>query len=152
MPRLSDWQREAGEAVRREMWSISGPNRIVKVTASSETVRTHSGGYITIGRYLVGKTPLEIQRALGLPHGYLLFGARIYKFARLPGVGEYTYELTTEYPDGLAYNPAYSDSAYPPGSRSIHQWKIKEGAQISLDPRHLDLAPSARLAYDWLLT
>jgi hypothetical protein len=31
MARTNDWQREVREAVRRENWSLTGPNCIVKV-------------------------------------------------------------------------------------------------------------------------
>jgi hypothetical protein len=31
MPRMHEWQREAHEAVRREVWSPRGPNQIVEV-------------------------------------------------------------------------------------------------------------------------
>ena len=31
MPRLEDWQRDVHDSLRRENWSLSGPNRIVKV-------------------------------------------------------------------------------------------------------------------------
>jgi len=121
MPRMNDWQREAHEAVRREVWSLRGPNQIVKVVPGGGGSASHLGGYITVGRFLLGKTPQQIEDALGLPHGFLRNGARIYRFTRLPLVQEYEYELTTDHPGGLAYNPAYSDPAYPPGSPKIHQ-------------------------------
>ena len=151
MPRMSDWEREIHDARRREGWTLSGPNRIVKVTALSPGVRTGTGGYITIGRYLVGKSPHMIQTALGLPAHWLDLGARIYKLARLPLSSEYTYELTAYYPDGLAYNPAFGNPDYRPGSRNIHQWQIKPGIEIPVEPGYLELMPGNQLSYEWLL-
>jgi len=148
--RLNEWQRETLDARRRETWTLSGPNRLVKVTPLVSDVRTHVGGYITIGRYLVGKTPQEMELELGLRKDDLLHGARIYKLARLPQPSEYTYELTTEFPGGLAYNPAFSHP-YRVGSRSILQWQIREGVHIPVKPGFLPLGPQTRFPYWWLL-
>src|ERR1700757_3927604 len=98
MARSEDWQRDIREALRRENWSLNGPKRIVKVLPRSASPAGGLGGFITIGSYLSGKTPLEIESTLGLPPGYLTSGARILRFARLPMIHEYEYELTAHYP------------------------------------------------------
>jgi hypothetical protein len=152
MARMNDWQRDVHEAVRREMWCLRGPNQIVKVLPAGGTAASTLGGYITLGKFLLNKTPAQIETALGLPPSYLARGARIYHFKRLPQVSEYEYELTAEFPAGLAYNPAYSDPSYPPGSRTIHQWKIKSGVQIPVDSTNfLDLKPGHVFPYAWLV-
>jgi hypothetical protein len=152
MVRSNDWQREARDAVRREMWSLRGPNQIVKVLSAGGTGASMLGGYITLGKFLLNKTPMQIETALGLPPAYLAKGARIYHFSRLPQVSEYEYELTAEFPDGLAYNPAYSNPSFPPGSRTIHQWRIKTGVEIPVDSiNFLDLKPGHLLPYSWLI-
>ena len=151
MARMNDWQRDVHESLRREMWTLRGPSQIVKVVPRGGSPEAKLGGYITLGKFLLGKTPQEIEHALGLKHGYLADGARIYRFTRLPMLYEYEYELTTLYPDGLAYNPSSSDPAYPPGSPVIHQWRIKPGAQIPVDSRNfLELAPGQPFPYTWL--
>jgi hypothetical protein len=152
MARMDDWQRESHEAVRREVWSLKGPNQIVKVVPGGGPPAAALGGYITLGRFLLNKTPVQIEVALGLPPGYLARGARMYHFTRLPLTWEYEYELTAQFPDGLAYNPAHSNPSYPPGSRAIHQWRIKPGVQIPVDPTNfLDLKPGQVFPYDWLV-
>ncbi len=152
MARMNDWQREVHEATRREVWSIRGPNQIVKVLPAGGTAALTLGGYITLGRFLLNKTPAQIGTALGLPRDYLTSGARIYHFIRLPESSEYEYELTADFPDGLAYNPAYSNPSYPAGSRTIHQWRIKSGVQIPVDSRtFLDLKPGHVFPYSWLI-
>lgn len=152
MPGMKDWQREAHEAVRREMWTLRGPNQIVKVLPGGGSTVSTLGGYITLGKFLLNKTPAQIQTALGLPPFYLVGGARIYRFTRLPQASEYEYELTAEFPDGLAYNPAYSNPSYPSGSRTIHQWRIKPGVQIPVDSKNfLDLKPAQIFPYAWLV-
>ena len=148
---MKDWQREVHEAVRREIWSLRGPNQIVKVLASGGTAASMLGGYITLGRFLLNKTPAQMELALGLPRRYLASGARIYRFVRLPQSSEYEYELTAEFPGGLAYNPAFSNPSYPPGSRTIHQWRIKPGVHIPVDSTSfLDLKPGHVFPYAWL--
>jgi hypothetical protein len=150
MARMNDWQRDIYEGLRKENWSLRGTKRIVKVVPYG-TPATALGGYITVGLSLVGKTPPEIEQALGLTSGYLVGGARIYRFTRLPLSHEYEYELTAFYPGGLAFNPAHSHPAYPPGSPVIHQWRIRDGIRIPVDVRNfLDLLPSQRFPYDWL--
>ena len=151
MPGLNDWQREIVDSVRRQAWTLRGPNQVVKVVPSGGVLASTLGGYITLGRFLVGKTPLQIEKALGLPLGYLATGARIYRFARLPQVTEYEYELTAEFPDGLAYNPASDDPSYLPGDQTVHQWRIRFGVQIPVDANStLDLKVGQIVPYHWL--
>ena len=152
MPRMNDWQRDLHEAVRREVWSLRGPNQIVKVVAGGGGAASHQGGYITLGKFLLGKTPQQIEQALGLKSGLPTAGVRIYRFTRLPLVQEYEYELTAHYPGGLAYNPAHSDRNYLPGNPAIHQWRIGPGVQIPVDSHNfLDLKPGQTFPYNWLL-
>ena len=150
--RKEEWEADIYEGLRREDWSLRGTNCVVKVLPYG-TPANALGGYITIGRSLVGKTPLDIEEALGLKAQYLANGARIYRFARLPMMHEYEYELTAKYPGGLVYNPAHNDPDYPPGSDSIHQWRIKKDISIPVDPKNfLDLRPQQKLPYDWLFS
>jgi len=152
MARMEDWQQEAHNAVRTEIWSLRGPNQVVKVLQARGAAASTLGGYITLGKYLLNKTPAQIETALGLPAGYLAWGTRIYRFTRLPQASEYEYELTAEFPDGLAHNPAYSNPSFPPGNRTIHQWRIKPGVQIPVDSTSfLDLKPGQVFPYAWLV-
>jgi hypothetical protein len=151
MARMNEWQREIHEGLLNEDWSLSGRKAIVKVVPAGGAPASQKGGYITLGAFLLGKTPLQIQQDLGLPLGFLGNGARIYRFTRLPMKTEYEYELTADYPAGLAYNPAHFDPAYGPGSRKVHQWRIKPGTQIPVDPRNfLELKPGQKFPSDWL--
>ena len=151
MARMDDWQREALEAVRREVWSLRGPNQVVKVLPAGGSVASALGGYITIGRFLLGRTPAQIETDLGLPHGYLANGARIYRFTRLPQSTEYEYELTANFPGGLAHVPAHSNPSFPPGNPTIHQWRIRPGVQIPVDSTSmLELKRGQAFPYGWL--
>jgi hypothetical protein len=151
MARREDGKQEIRSALRRENWSLSGPNRIVKIVPLQMPARSEVDGYITTGNFLIGKIPSQIERVLGLPLNYLCLGARVYRFRRLPMAHEYEYELTAKFPDGLAFNPAHSSPSYPPGSDKIHQWKIKKGCPIPVDESNaLDLHPGHRFPYSWL--
>ena len=39
MPRMNDWQRDAHDAVRREVWSLRGPNQIGPEVGLEEACR-----------------------------------------------------------------------------------------------------------------
>ncbi len=152
MAPMDDWKRDIFEGTRRENWSLRGPASIVKVMPLGATPANSIDGYITVGKYLVGKTPLQIERVLGLKDKDLENGARIFRFTRLPMAHEYEYELTTLYPGGLAFNPAHSDLRYPPGSAKIHQWRILPDAAIPIDTiNFLDLLPNETFPYEWLI-
>lgn len=143
--RSADWKSEIRQGLRKEKWSLSGPNRIVKVMPLDRERHQAAGGFITLARFLLGLTPKQIENELGLPKGHLESGARIYRFARLPGPSEYDFELTAKYPNGLAYNPAHGDPRYGPGSDKKLQWQIHEGVQIPVDgPTAIELLPGQR--------
>jgi len=64
MARMNDWQRETHEAVRREMWSIRGPNQIVKSYQQAGLRLRHSEDTVTLGKYLLNKTPCKSKLLL----------------------------------------------------------------------------------------
>ena len=143
-----DWQSEIRDGLRKENWSLTGPNRVVKVVPLNGALRESVSEYITLARFLVGLTPQTIENELGLPKGSLSSGACIYSLARLPTPTEYEYELTAKFPDGLAYNPAHFDERYGPGSAKIHQWKLKFGVKIPVHTATaIKLLPAQRFPY-----
>jgi hypothetical protein len=144
-----EWQREMQDAVRHEAWSLSGATRVVKVVpcdvarplAEMTTVRLT--GYVCQEIVLLGQRPEDIEGRLGLRVGSCAKGCRIFRFERLPNPSEVAYELTAEFPDGLAFGPL-SNRLYPPGSRAVHQWRLL--AEVPARPL-LDLAPGTRYPY-----
>lgn len=151
MARMTDWQRDIFEAKRSEHWSLRGPNQVIKVVTKDKIPNPADLGYVTLGKYLLQKTPQQIQISLGLKNGELKDGAKIYRFNRLPQISECEYDLTAQYPGGLAYVPAHSNPDYLPGDRVIHQWRIKKGVHIPLDLHNvLDLKPGQQFPYSWL--
>ncbi|NML17382.1 hypothetical protein [Azohydromonas caseinilytica] len=144
MARQSQWQHEMREAVRVDLWSVGGPNRIVKVVPAERPLTATLKGYVCLEKSLLGKTPIAIEAVLGLPHGFLAGGCRVYRFKRLPMTLEIDHELTAHYPDGQAFNPAMHDAKYPPGSNVVHQWRLL----VDVPVQHLiDLRPGEKYPY-----
>lgn len=149
--RREEWRRQCDEATRAEIWSLYGPNRIVKVVPALPTgvgnkpLPKASGfrlsGYITVAKAIGGLTPEQIEGALGLEPRSLASGAIIYSFSRIPNITDYSYEETADLPDGLAYT-FMSDPRFPAGSGKIQQWRVREdrpvpitaGAEVRLKP------------------
>jgi hypothetical protein len=130
-----DAAREMRDAIRREPFVQGGLNQLVKVLPllNDDVTRTQRvSGYVTLERFLLGRTPSEIESALGLKLSSLRSGCRVFALHRQPGPSEIDYELTTEYPDGVAFT-VLSNPDYPPGDkRFIHQWRLKVAIAATL--------------------
>lgn len=150
MARREEWEIEISLAKRKERWTLKGPMGLVKVLPRSGPHPKSLFGYMTVAQALNNLTPAEIEVSLGLPHDYLLFGARIFRLLRLPQPSEYTYELTAKYPDGAAYSTFMGDQKYKPGSANVHQWKINSESAIPVVPQCLSLAPNRRVPASWV--
>lgn len=147
MAREPEWKREIRSAMRSEPrhlgWTLSGPNRLVKVVRPGALMNTpptaRAVGYVTQEKYLLGLTPAEIERRLGLPPFHLFRGCRVFRLARLPQASEYTDELSAAEPDGLAFDVSQAWEArarfvteptltevpyYPPGDPVVPQWRV----------------------------
>jgi hypothetical protein len=117
-------EREIRDALRRDAFGQGGANQLVKVLPLSDGVPPAVSGYVTQEKFLAGRTPSEIESMLGLPFGSLRDGCRVFRLHRQPGPSEVVYELTTKYPDGLAFT-AMSDQRYPPSDKGfVHQWRL----------------------------
>jgi len=144
MARQPDWQRDMRDAMRLEAWSIHGPNRIVKVVPLGRPLAATLKGFVCLEKSLLAKTPSALEAVLGLRPGFLGSGCRVYRFKRLPMSTEVEYELTAKHPDGLVFNSAMHDPAYPPGSNAAHQWRLL----VDVPVEHLmDLGPTERYPY-----
>jgi hypothetical protein len=141
--RQSDTQ-SIQDAMRREGWTLNGPQRIVKVIPRFVGFPLKMHGYITQEKYLLGKLPAEIETKLGLPSRFLADGCRIFGFKRLPMDSEVDYELTAKFPGGQAFNPAMDDARYLPASNATHQWCLL----ADLPTFHIaSLTPTERYPY-----
>jgi hypothetical protein len=82
-------------------------------------------GYVTQEKFLLGKTPAQIEEALGVRVNPLGAGCIVLALLSVPGPSMIDYELTTNYPDGLAPS-VLSDPNYAAFStRYVHQWRLR---------------------------
>ena len=141
---IPNYKLEIQNAMRREKWTLQGPNRVVKVVKllpggvnpiGGNAGPSKQGGYITTASSLRNMMPAQIEKALGLPAGELGSGAVIYKFLRLPQPSEVTYELTADHPGGQKFT-SMSHPSYPPGSAQIHQWRIDPPHDVPVDTKN----------------
>jgi len=126
-------QREMKDAVRREPFVQGGVSQLVKVVSIRDVPASTLNnahyvfpvtGFVTLERFLLGDTPGQIEQKLGLRHNQLRAGCLVFGLQRQPGPSEIDYELTAEYPDGVAFTILSSED-YPPGDRRIHQWRLR---------------------------
>jgi len=119
-------EREIRDALRLEPFFAPGVNPLIKVLEIGKGFPSARGveGYVTLERYIVGLRPNEIEGVLGMEGKSLSQGCRVFRLSRRPGPSQVAYELTTKYPDGLAYTTS-SDPKYPASSVGyVHQWRL----------------------------
>jgi len=116
------------------------------------------GGYFTCIRAVRGRTPEEMEDILGYARGYYKSGASIWKFDRLPALGEFELRGYTQLPGGETFDgivlrrsdaprPTFLDKqgkalTFIPGT-AVEQWELGSGVLI---PAHqIDLVmPGSR--------
>ncbi|PTM42717.1 hypothetical protein [Bosea sp. 124] len=131
MTRLMQRSPEAREAnfAKMVMW---GAYNLVKVTAPTGGVLDHAAGYVTLQMEIREKTPLQIERALGLKVGTLALGARIYRLKHLPHKEEFEVRGYSSLPDGLRLQEGKETDAagYPRGQMA---WQIRLTHAVQVD-------------------
>jgi hypothetical protein len=118
------------KALAIQKWSTGGSNGLVKIVSSERGPLSDVGGYITQEKYIMGKTPAEMEKLLGLPAGELKNGANAMRLNRLPTASEFELRGYTNTPNGQPY---VTGEAYPPGL-GVPQWQISRGVQIPATP------------------
>jgi hypothetical protein len=117
------------------MWKRGGMDTLVKVAPKGMTPNpTYSVGYCTTFKYIVGRTPIEIEEIVGLARGSkLLGGADIFVVDPLPQQNQFELRGYSQCPAGLATNtPGYiPHPGYPPGL-GAPQWELKGYPQNGL--------------------
>jgi hypothetical protein len=111
-----------------EVWNEQHPT-LVKVVSAERGPSTAVGGYITNEKFVLGRTPAEMERILGLTLGELGDGAHVMRLNRLPTSEEFELRGYTNTPAGQTYIEGVSDPRYPPGL-GAPQWQLKKGVQL----------------------
>ncbi len=108
-----------------EMWRSGGMETLVKVMPADQAPDSSRFiGYCTQFKYIVGRTPLEMEAAVGLRcNTKLASGAAVYILRPLPHASQIILRGYSQTPAGVSTSikPAHPD--YPPGL-GVPQWEI----------------------------
>jgi hypothetical protein len=137
------------KAIAIEQWRRGGIETLVKVTPKGTvSAPGRMAGYCTSFKFIVGRTPLEMEAILGFASGTkLAIGADIYLVRPLPTARQFELRGYTYLPGGVATNdPTYrAHRAYPPGL-GAPQWELTNYPQSSL--YHIAIVnPGHRFSY-----
>ena len=116
---LEEWQ-EAKLTELRGAISARTLEQPVKVVPLRGTPPTASGGYFTQEKFIVGKTPVEMEAVLGI-YGKLSLGAYVLQFKSALRKGDFESKAYTYLPDGKPYQFNPAEKVYLPG-RGAPQW------------------------------
>lgn len=109
------------------LWKKGGGDSLVKVAPLGTVPDSRRPiGYCTTLKFVVGRTPAEMERILGLaPESKLGAGADIFKVAPLPRADEFEMKGYSQCPDGLPVDPeaGVTHPLYPPGL-GAPQWRL----------------------------
>jgi hypothetical protein len=125
---------DALKAVVIERWREGGMETLVKVMPKgSRPSPEHVIGYCTSIKFVVGRTPLEMEAILGFAAGTkLALGAEIYMVRPLPTAMQFELRGYTQLPGGVPVTPAHPvDRRYPPGL-GAPQWELTGYPQSGL--------------------
>ena len=102
------------------MWrSVDQPVKVVPLRGHPPKLVT---GYFTQEKFVVGKTPSEMEAVLGI-YGRLSTGAFILQFDSPLKSGDYESKAYTYLPDGKPYKPDPNETVFLPG-KGAPQWKL----------------------------
>jgi hypothetical protein len=118
-----------------ELWGRGGMDTPLKVMPwGTVPAPGRMAGYCTSFKYVVGRTPSEMEDILGFASGTkLALGAEIYVIDPLPTAAQFELRGYTHLPGGVATNdPSYrADLRYPPGL-GAPQWELTGYPQSGL--------------------
>ena len=118
-----------------EMWRKGGGDALVKVLpAEIAPDASRPIGYCTQLKFVVGRTPLEMERAVGFrDNTKLAAGAAIYLVTPLPHAHQFEYRGYSHTPEGIPTNVKAAHPDYPPGL-GVPQWQLTRHMQSALRP------------------
>jgi len=116
------------------LWRRGGGDTLVKASPIGMVPNAgFSIGYCTSIKYLIGRTPPEIEEAVGLARGSkLAVGADIFVVDPLPLPGQFEMRGYSQTPAGIPVTPATPyNPAYPPGL-GLPQWELTRYPQSGM--------------------
>jgi hypothetical protein len=120
------------KAIVIEMWKSGGMDTLVKVAPKGTAPdASRTSGYCTTFKYIVGRTPSEIEHIVGLAIGSkLVGGADVFVVDPLPLPTQFELRGYTQCPGGVPTDaPTYvPHPGYPPGL-GAPQWELSSYSQ-----------------------
>jgi hypothetical protein len=115
------------------LWRQGGMDSLVKVSPRGRSPDDALNiGYCTTFKYVVGRTPAEMEAVVGLRSGSkLAFGARIFLVRPLPGPTQFRLSGYTQTPEGISAAAKTPHPDYPPGL-GAPQWELVGHSQKAL--------------------
>lgn len=119
----------------RKLWKSGGENTLVKVTPRGMTPNASMTiGYCTTLKFVVGRTPAEMEAIVGFQQGSkLAHGAEIFLVNPLPLPEQFELRGYTQTPAGVSTSAAHyvPVPGFPPGL-GAPQWELKRVSQSAL--------------------
>lgn len=114
-------------------WRLGGVETLVKVMGcQTKPDPTRAIGYVTSIKYLAGRTPIQLEQAVGLREKTkLLGGAAIYAVSPLPRHAQFEFRSYSNTPEGVSTTVKAAHKDYPPGL-GVPQWEITGLTQANL--------------------
>jgi hypothetical protein len=129
------------------LWRRGGMDSLVKVMPRGRSPDANLNiGYCTTFKYVVGRTPAEMENVVGLRVGSKLTnGASIFLVRPLPGPTQFRLSGYSQTPEGIstAIKPHHPD--YPPGL-GAPQWELMGYSQRGL-VLLAEVQPGQKFAY-----
>ncbi|HKM73406.1 MAG TPA: hypothetical protein VJX94_25655 [Stellaceae bacterium] len=127
---LSNFDARKLKAMAIEFWKRGGLDTLVKVCPLGTTPDPgRRTGYCTTFKFIVGRTPLEIEEIVGLARGSkLTIGADIFVVDPLPMPPQFELRGYSQCPAGI---PTNAHPGYPPGL-GAPQWELSGYPQSGL--------------------
>lgn len=115
------------------MWRRGGGDAPAKVMPAGLLARADlQSGYITQLKFLIGRTPAEMEAIVGFRAGSKLAGgADIYSLPILPRAGQFAFRGYSNTSGGVSVTERPFDPDYPPGS-GCPQWELIDYPQTML--------------------
>jgi hypothetical protein len=129
------------------IWRRGGMDSLVKVMPMRRAPDAQRNvGYCTTFKFVVGRTPAEMEAVVGFRAGSkLATGASIYLVRPLPSAAQFRLSGYTQTPEGISTAIRTPHPDYPPGL-GAPQWELTGRQQDSLELL-AHVQPGQRFAY-----
>ena len=135
------------KAMAIALWRKGGMDTLVKVVPLGRTPnKDRTIGYCTTFKYVVGRTPAEMEATVGFRAGSKLAGgASVFLVTPLPNAAQFRLSGYSQTPEGVPTDVKAPHPDYPPGL-GVPQWELTSASQANL--RLLaDVAPGQKFIY-----